>query len=79
MLFIPKRVFMEKPTSPKQARITLGLTQPQMAIACNTTKDTVASWDQGRREPRGPSARLIELLLWLNSKNMLKSYLKIFS
>lgn len=64
--------------SPKQARITLGLSQSEMAKVCNTSIGTVTKWDQGQRTPRGQAVRLIEVLLWLRSKNMLSACLNHF-
>jgi DNA-binding transcriptional regulator YiaG len=63
----------------KQIREQLGLTQSEMARACNTSIGTVTKWDQGQRAPRGQAARLIEVLLWLQSKNMLADYLDYFN
>jgi DNA-binding transcriptional regulator YiaG len=63
----------------KQIRELLGLTQSEMARACNTSIGTVTKWDQGQRAPRGQAARLIEVLLWLKSKNMLADYLEFFN
>ena len=64
--------------NPKQAREILGLTQTQMAKICNASLDTVRSWDQGRRDPQGPSARLIDLWLDLHNDGNTK-YLKKYS
>ena len=63
---------------PKEARLKLGLTQSQMATACNTSVGTVTKWDQGQRVPRGQASRLIDVLLWLKSKDMLDLYLNEF-
>lgn len=58
----------------KQIREEIGLTQLQAADAFGTTKDTIASWDQGRRDPRGPSARLIEIALKTHRKGEFNEY-----
>lgn len=65
--------------TPKEARLKLGFSQSQMATACNTSIGTVTKWDQEKREPRGQAERLIEVLLWLQSQNLLDKYLKFFS
>lgn len=63
----------------KQIREQLGLTQSEMARACNTHPMTVSKWETGERIPRGQAERLIEVLLWLKSKNMLSDYLECFN
>jgi DNA-binding transcriptional regulator YiaG len=63
----------------KRTREQLGLSQSEMARACNTSIGTVTKWDQGQRIPRAQAVRLIEVLLWLKSKNMLSDYLKHFN
>lgn len=67
------------PVSPREAREILGLSQSEMAKACNTSIGTVTKWDQRQREPRGQAARLIEVLLELKEKGMLDWYIKKFS
>jgi DNA-binding transcriptional regulator YiaG len=64
--------------NPKEARETLGLTQTQMARACNTHPMTVSKWETGERVPRNQAARLIEVLLWLKSKKMIDDYFDHF-
>lgn len=62
----------------KEARQQLGLTQKEMADACNTHQMTVSKWETGERVPRGQASRLIDVLLWLKSKNLLKEYIGKF-
>lgn len=62
--------------NPKEARIRLGLSQSEMAKACNTSIGTVTKWDQGQREPRGQAIQLIKLMLWLKKRDLLTEWLK---
>ncbi len=64
--------------SPKQARLTLGLTQEEMAAACKANIGTITKWDQGQRSPRGPSERLLELWLELKKDGLFEKYLERF-
>lgn len=56
-----------RPEEVKAARLELGLTQAQLAAALglNTTygKDTVRSWESGRRPISGPAQVAITLML----------------
>jgi DNA-binding transcriptional regulator YiaG len=65
-------------TNPKKARLRLGLSQSEMAAACDTHPMTISKWETGERTPRRPAARLIETLLWLKSTGMLDAYLEYF-
>jgi DNA-binding transcriptional regulator YiaG len=62
----------------KQIRAKLGLSQSQMAELCNTHKNTVSKWDQGKRVPTGPARRLLELLVLFKDSRLFKKYLKRF-
>ncbi|WP_333764966.1 helix-turn-helix transcriptional regulator, partial [Streptomyces sp. IBSBF 2390] len=50
----------------RRLREAAGLTQTQVAAALGTRRETVASWESGRNEPRPPQraayARLLEKL-----------------
>ncbi len=35
----------------REARKACGLTQKQLALAVNTTDDSIYSWEKGRRQP----------------------------
>lgn len=58
----------------KQIRLTLGLTQAQMAKALNTHKMMVYRWEKGERKPKGQAQRLYELLLDMKDKNTFEVY-----
>jgi len=46
----------------RDLRKHLGLTQEQMARACNVSVSTIRAWDQGLRKPTGSALRLLEVL-----------------
>jgi transcriptional regulator with XRE-family HTH domain len=62
--------------NPKQARENLGLNQTQMAEAMGVHRNTWLKWERGEQQISAAPARLIQVFLWLNSKNMLNSFLK---
>lgn len=64
--------------SPKEARETLGLTQTQMAAAMGVHRNLWLKWEREEQRITAAPARLIEVLLWLKSKNMLVDYLDHF-
>jgi putative transcriptional regulator len=37
------------------------LSQPVFAAALNVSADTIRAWEQGKREPDGPTLRLLEV------------------
>jgi putative transcriptional regulator len=37
------------------------LSQPVFAAALNVSPDTIRAWEQGKREPDGPTLRLLEV------------------
>lgn len=53
-------------TTCKNARKILGISQSQMAKACNTNVMTISKWETGARLPNGQAQRLIDLLVDLN-------------
>src|SRR3990172_6275415 len=42
-------------------RDTMELSQPVFAAALNVSTETIRAWEQGKREPGGPTLRLLEL------------------
>jgi transcriptional regulator with XRE-family HTH domain len=47
----------------RQWRQLTGLTQTELAEACNTNKDTVSRWERGKQQPRADEILLIEKAL----------------
>ena len=47
----------------KQWRQLAGMTQTELAEACNTNKDTVSRWERGTQQPRADEISLIEKAL----------------
>lgn len=45
----------------KQIRDQMALSQPVFAAALNVSPETVRAWEQGKREPDGPTLRLLEV------------------
>jgi len=45
----------------KEIRYKLELSQPVFAQALNVSPETVRAWEQGKKQPGGPAARLLEL------------------
>jgi putative transcriptional regulator len=39
----------------------MDLSQPVFAAALNVSPETVRAWEQGKREPEGPTLRLLEI------------------
>lgn len=65
---------------PKQARLTLGLNQTEMAKAMGVSRGTWLKWERaedGRQITAAP-AQLLKTLLWLQSIDMLDIYLTFF-
>jgi len=62
--------------NPKQARLTLGLNQTQMASAMGVHRGTWLKWERGEQQISAAPSRLIQVFLWLHSKNMLNSFFK---
>ena len=46
----------------KQIRKRQHVSQPVFAASLNVTKSTVAQWEQGEKNPRGASLKLLELV-----------------
>lgn len=42
-------------------RDRMALSQPVFAAALNVSPETVRAWEQGKREPEGPTLRLLEV------------------
>jgi putative transcriptional regulator len=49
------------PEEIKQIRRRMELSQVVFAAALNVSPETVRAWEQGKREPEGPTQRLLEL------------------
>jgi len=45
----------------KGIRDQMALSQPVFAAALNVSPETVRAWEQGKREPDGPTLRLLEV------------------
>ena len=45
----------------KEIRDQMSLSQPVFAAALNVSPETVRAWEQGKREPDGPTLRLLEV------------------
>jgi putative transcriptional regulator len=51
--YVPKRI--------RGIRDQMALSQPVFAAALNVSPETVRAWEQGKREPDGPTRRLLEV------------------
>ena len=51
--YVPERI--------KGIRDVMALSQPVFAAALNVSPETVRAWEQGKREPDGPTLRLLEV------------------
>lgn len=51
--YVPKRI--------REIRDRMALSQPVFAAALNVSPETVRAWEQGKREPDGPTLRLLEV------------------
>ena len=65
--------------NPKQARLTLGLNQTEMAKAMGVHRGTWLKWERGEQDISAAPAQLLKTLLWLQSNSMLDIYLTFFS
>ena len=45
----------------REIRNRMELSQPVFAAALNVSPDTIRAWEQGKREPDGPTLRLLEV------------------
>ena len=45
----------------REIRDHMALSQPVFAAALNVSPETVRAWEQGKREPDGPTLRLLEV------------------
>lgn len=45
----------------REIRAHMALSQPVFAAALNVSPETVRAWEQGKREPDGPTLRLLEV------------------
>jgi len=67
-----------KSKNPKEAREYLGLNQTQMASTMGVHRNLWLKWEREEQRITAAPLRLIEVLLWLKSKNMLVDYLDHF-
>jgi putative transcriptional regulator len=51
--YVPQRI--------REIRDHMALSQPVFAAALNVSPETVRAWEQGKREPDGPTLRLLEV------------------
>ena len=51
--YSPKRI--------RRIRDQMDLSQPVFAAALNVSPETIRAWEQGKREPDGPTLRLLEV------------------
>ena len=51
--YVPDRI--------REIRDHMALSQPVFAAALNVSPETVRAWEQGKREPDGPTLRLLEV------------------
>ena len=65
--------------NPKQARLTLGLNQTEMARAMGVSRSTWLHWEREERTINAAAERLLKTLLWLKSIGMFDKYIKFFS
>ena len=45
----------------RRIRVQMDLSQPLFAAALNVSPETIRAWEQGKREPDGPTLRLLEV------------------
>jgi putative transcriptional regulator len=45
----------------REIRDQMALSQPIFAAALNVSPETIRAWEQGKREPDGPTLRLLEV------------------
>lgn len=65
--------------NPKQARLKLGLSQPEMTKAMGVARGTWLKWERGERDITAAPCRLLKTLLWLHEKGLLADYIEKFS
>lgn len=65
--------------SPKQARLTLGLNQTEMAKAMGVSRGSWLKWEREEQGITAAPSRLLKTMLWLQSQNLLDKYFKFFS
>lgn len=65
--------------NPKQAREALGLNQTEMARAMGMHRNLWLKIERGEQGLTASPSRLLDVLLWLQSLNMLDKYLALFS
>lgn len=58
----PSKVTAVEIPDVKAIREALGLTQEEFGKGISASKDSVKSWEQGRRNPTGLSAKILKLI-----------------
>ena len=58
----PARRTVIKDPDAKRIRIVFDLSQPEFAALLNISVKTLRNWEQGRRKPRGPARRLLQIV-----------------
>jgi putative transcriptional regulator len=53
---------LKKPTTPKDIRTQMALSQSAFAGLIGVSLRTVQDWEQGRREPSGPAKTLLRIV-----------------
>ena len=64
--------------NPKQARLSLGLNQTEMSKAMGVHRNTWLKWERDEQDPSAAPTQLLKTMLWLQSIDMLDSYLSFF-
>ena len=67
-----------KKIDPKQARLTIGLTQTQMAKAMGVARGTWLKWERQEQGITAAPYQLLIVLMWLKNLGMFEKYLKVF-
>ena len=52
---------LKEPSSPKEIRSKLNLSQSAFAALMGVSTRTIQDWEQGRREPKGPAKSLLRI------------------
>ncbi|MDR2551431.1 MAG: helix-turn-helix domain-containing protein [Desulfobulbus sp.] len=61
--------------NPADIRNKFGVTQKVFARWCNTATGTIRKWESGEQAPSGPAWRLLDALLWMDNRGLLKDFL----
>jgi len=58
----PSRVFALEGLDIKDIRKKYNMSQEKFAVLLGVSKRTLEGWEQGRRKPRGPARRLLQVV-----------------